>query len=107
MKRRNFFKKLGIGVTALVVAPKILVEVIGEEEVIQINEITEIPPEWVNKYRTPIGSKLTDGKEVLIYDESTEWMPTNSASVNLKGNHLDLMELLSYRRSRKYNYKLK
>ena len=31
MKRRNFFKKFGIGVTALVVAPKILAEVIKED----------------------------------------------------------------------------
>ena len=31
MKRRNFFKNLGIGIGALVVAPKVLAEVVNEE----------------------------------------------------------------------------
>ena len=31
MKRRNFFKNLGIGIGALVVAPKVLAEVVKEE----------------------------------------------------------------------------
>lgn len=47
MKRRNFFKKLGIGVTALVVAPKILAEVIKDD-------IYDDNTEWM-----PDGSHVT------------------------------------------------
>lgn len=41
MERRNFFKKLGIGIGGLIIAPKLLAESVKEDVV--INEITKIP----------------------------------------------------------------
>jgi len=44
MKRRNFFKKLGLGFSALIIAPKLF------SKEIEVNEITKIPEKYKNGF---------------------------------------------------------
>ncbi len=75
MKRRNFFKKLGIGIGGLIIAPKLLAESVKE---VHVNKITKIPESvkdrinelngntWVKYADTP-NTGMSDNPKGKVY----------------------------------------
>ena len=64
MKRIDFLRRLGIGVAAAVIAPKVLAEIIVPEKVIEIKPITKIPDGWMHQIE-----KAKNGNDYIFYGD--------------------------------------
>ena len=91
MKRRNFFKNLGIGIGALVVAPKVLAEVfIDDQPKIKINNDVNLGFKSFKRNGITITYKdwkILDDTNYLDRDGSEAW---RRLSVD---HHIKLMKL--------------